>query len=186
MTKFASLAAVTLAATVSMVAPTAAQAQAATGPGTPYNFFTGATGSGTFGNNGGLVGTFTNVFTFVVTSRGVLAADFSNAASSNNGLTDIDFTGATLTGNGGTFSFTKLVGEPLALTELWGVTPLNVTPGTYTLTVTGRSFGTPATYAGNFNIGAVPEPATWAMMMVGVGAVGGALRRRKRVSVSFA
>ncbi len=34
--------------------------------------------------------------------------------------------------------------------------------------------------------GAVPEPATWAMMMLGVGAVGGSLRRRRRTSVSFA
>jgi hypothetical protein len=29
--------------------------------------------------------------------------------------------------------------------------------------------------------GAVPEPATWAMMLVGFGVVGGAMRRRVRV-----
>ena len=34
--------------------------------------------------------------------------------------------------------------------------------------------------------GAVPEPATWAMMMLGFGAVGGAMRRRRNVKVSFA
>lgn len=36
---------------------------------------------------------------------------------------------------------------------------------------------------------AVPEPATWAMMLIGFGAVGAAMRRRKsqpRVTVSFA
>ena len=33
--------------------------------------------------------------------------------------------------------------------------------------------------------GAVPEPATWAMMLAGFGIVGGAMRRRQRVSVSF-
>jgi hypothetical protein len=33
---------------------------------------------------------------------------------------------------------------------------------------------------------AVPEPATWAMMLVGFGAVGGAMRRRRRVAVHFA
>jgi PEP-CTERM motif len=32
---------------------------------------------------------------------------------------------------------------------------------------------------------AVPEPATWAMMLTGFGIVGTALRRRQRVSVSF-
>ncbi len=35
--------------------------------------------------------------------------------------------------------------------------------------------------------GGVPEPATWAMMVIGVGAIGGAMRRRQKVStrVSF-
>ena len=32
----------------------------------------------------------------------------------------------------------------------------------------------------------VPEPATWGMMLVGFGIVGGAMRRRQRTSVSFA
>lgn len=32
---------------------------------------------------------------------------------------------------------------------------------------------------------AVPEPSTWAMMLAGFGIVGGAMRRRQRVSVSF-
>lgn len=35
--------------------------------------------------------------------------------------------------------------------------------------------------------GAIPEPATWAMMLVGFGAAGGALRyRQRRVSVTYA
>jgi hypothetical protein len=186
MTKYASLAAVTLAATASLVAPTASQAQTATGPGTPFNRFDSALGTGTYGNNGGLSGVFTNVFTFVVNQRGTLSADFSNTASRNNFPSDIDFSGATLVGNGTTATFRKLVGEPLTLTEVWDIIPFDVTPGTYTVTVRGRAFGSIATYAGNFNVAAVPEPATWAMMMIGVGAVGGALRRRKRVSVRFA
>jgi hypothetical protein len=33
---------------------------------------------------------------------------------------------------------------------------------------------------------AVPEPGTWAMMMVGIGAIGVAMRRRQRVTVRFA
>ena len=33
---------------------------------------------------------------------------------------------------------------------------------------------------------AVPEPATWGMMILGVGAAGGALRRRRSVSVTYA
>lgn len=34
--------------------------------------------------------------------------------------------------------------------------------------------------------GAVPEPTTWAMMIIGFGAVGGAIRLRRRLSVSYA
>lgn len=37
----------------------------------------------------------------------------------------------------------------------------------------------------NFAVGAIPEPATWAMMIGGMGVVGGALRRRK-VTTAFA
>ena len=33
--------------------------------------------------------------------------------------------------------------------------------------------------------GAVPEPGTWAMMLIGFGAIGGALRARRRVAVSY-
>ncbi|MBT2185704.1 PEP-CTERM sorting domain-containing protein [Sphingobium sp. H33] len=32
----------------------------------------------------------------------------------------------------------------------------------------------------------VPEPATWAMMIGGLAMVGGTLRRRRRVNISFA
>ena len=37
-----------------------------------------------------------------------------------------------------------------------------------------------------FRITAVPEPATWALMMMGFGAVGFAMRRRTRATVSYA
>lgn len=35
------------------------------------------------------------------------------------------------------------------------------------------------------NVPAVPEPASWAMMLIGFGVVGGAMRSRRRVSVSY-
>ncbi|MDX2209014.1 MAG: PEPxxWA-CTERM sorting domain-containing protein [Sphingopyxis sp.] len=38
----------------------------------------------------------------------------------------------------------------------------------------------------SLNIGAVPEPATWAMMIMGFGLIGGTMRSRKSVKVRFA
>jgi hypothetical protein len=37
-----------------------------------------------------------------------------------------------------------------------------------------------------FTAGAVPEPATWGMIVVGFGAMGAAMRRRQRTNVTFA
>lgn len=37
-----------------------------------------------------------------------------------------------------------------------------------------------------FNVASVPEPATWAMLLLGFGVVGGAMRRRAKVRVNFA
>lgn len=54
------------------------------------------------------------------------------------------------------------------------------TPGAYQITFAGVTFGPAAT-------GGVPEPATWAMMLMGFGAIGAGLRRRRtRTTVSFA
>ena len=42
-------------------------------------------------------------------------------------------------------------------------------------------------FFGTQDAGAVPEPATWAFMIFGFGAIGGAMRRRKaQVKVSYA
>jgi hypothetical protein len=41
-------------------------------------------------------------------------------------------------------------------------------------------------YTAGVSIAAVPEPATWAMFIGGFGLIGGAMRRRRKVSVSFA
>ncbi len=81
--------------------------------------------------------------------------------------------------------------------------PLSLAAGMNTLTFTysGESQGIDDEAFGISNLsvngnaaaaspGAVPEPATWAMMLIGFGAIGGAMRRRKatasRVNYSFA
>jgi hypothetical protein len=71
-----------------------------------------------------------------------------------------------------------------------------VSPGTNGLFMVSGSPGTTftsislASSQNSFEIDnlaiAVPEPATWAMMLLGLGAVGGVLRRRKSVALSLA
>ena len=59
--------------------------------------------------------------------------------------------------------------------------------GSSWLLVEGANGERPRHWDLNFNLTAVPEPATWAFMIFGFGAVGGALRRKKnRQTVSFA
>lgn len=69
-------------------------------------------------------------------------------------------------GSGGTFPFTissTATGSAGKYTETFGEYPVHGTID-YTLTT------------------AVPEPASWALMIVGVGAVGASMRRRKAVA----
>jgi len=63
-------------------------------------------------------------------------------------------------------------------------TNLAVTGGTFQFNPNGFGFGdSPNTLSASYTAGttgAVPEPATWAMMILGLGLVGGALRARRR------
>lgn len=62
-----------------------------------------------------------------------------------------------------------------------------VGPGTYTFSITGNGAGGLPAGLGVRLDSAVPEPMTWAMMTVGLGAVGFSMRRRKvSTKVSFA
>ena len=52
----------------------------------------------------------------------------------------------------------------------------------------GQPIGSRADYQGAFSVSvtAVPEPATWGLMILGFGAVGGVMRPRRKAKVSFA
>lgn len=52
------------------------------------------------------------------------------------------------------------------------------------LVTTGQGYAT-VTYTYHEAPPSVPEPASWAMMLVGFGALGGVLRRNRRVAVNF-
>lgn len=88
-----------------------------------------------------------------------------------------------------TFDLRELLNSvPTALGSIAGgavANNFNVGPGVYALHFTGSSSAR-ASYSGTIDIAAVPEPASWAMMIAGIGAVGIAMRRRSQtVRVAF-
>jgi hypothetical protein len=58
-----------------------------------------------------------------------------------------------------------------------------LTVGTYTFSFGGNNTNTSGALTGNVTISAVPEATTWAMMILGFGAVGMAMRGRRRRTV---
>jgi len=69
--------------------------------------------------------------------------------------------------------------------EAWDLNDVVLGAGVHTITLHGAVVKGPASYSGTLNIAAVPEPATWAMMIMGFGGMGAVLRRRKPATVSF-
>jgi hypothetical protein len=92
-----------------------------------------------------------------------LIGDGDNYISSVSSLTTnsaITFLGTARSSNGSGFAFPNIVNN---------------------VTLNGR-FGPNF----QFDVNAVPEPATWGMMILGFGMVGGAMRRRAKISVTYA
>lgn len=94
-------------------------------------------------------------------------------------------TGAQVLGGGGGFSVTGigLTKSDFSHTLGWGgITELRDASGALMTGFTAKSDLTGFDYAGRFSdvTGGVPEPAAWALMILGFGATGAAMRRRSR------
>jgi hypothetical protein len=128
--------------------------------------------SGAFGNTGIGEGAFTDVITFELPAAGLTSATVTSILA--NATTDVTFTSLFL--NDMAFSI-KETGDP----EYWFLKNLPTLSGTQTLTINGTSGGA-GSYGGTiaFAPGGVPEPATWAMMILGFGMVGAGLRLARR------
>lgn len=176
MRTFAGLA---LAAAAFTLAPAAQATVATTGPDT------GSDGSFTIGFSGSNVTqpSFSETFSFSTSVAGFLSAVISTTGGGPNSVNDVDFTRVFISGTGITGSQGDLL--PLAgsndVNEFRALNDLAVGVGSYSLTTQGTSSGLNGSYGGSisFRPGAVPEPATWAMMLVGFGAMGVSMRRRR-------
>ena len=130
----------------------------------------------------GLSNPFTAVLDFTNTLKGIYSFTVSTSAAA------VDFTSMLITG--GTLS------SPVSLNlvsddgpnEYWSLSNLGLDAGNYVLTIQGSNTGA-GSLGGTVAFAAVPEPATWALMILGFALVGGALRRRdreQRVRFNFA
>ena len=138
--------------------------------------------SATFEHEGIPAGTFSDVFTFT-TPAGTITSAVMTIAVVLNGTADLDFSRVFLTTSAGTvFDFANVTGT--GVFELRLLPDTIIPAGTQSITVNGVSRGN-GSFSGTLaflsTAGAVPEPATWAMMLFGFGAVGYSMRRRPTV-----
>lgn len=136
-------------------------------------------------------GTFSDSFTFTILgSQGLVDSQISTLLL--NGSQNINFTSLALdgmvttivggVGTGGVFVKTSSDPNP----ETWAIlNPVLLGIGNHTINVAGNLIGPNGSYGGTINVqAAVPEAKTWAMMLLGFGAMGIAIRRRRRPVLS--
>ena len=197
-------AAAALAATVTLATPAAAATtvtfQGLANQVAINNFYNGGTASnGTSGNNYGI--SFSGFNSFVGSNGGSETIGYNAAstafASMAAGFSSLSFQYGFL--NTGTVKvYSGLNGTGTLLGSATFLRNINTTSGAFTsgsvaFSGVARSFSLGSASANlaldNITFGsAVPEPATWAMMMVGFAAIGIALRRRgeARGTIRFA
>ncbi len=136
--------------------------------------------TGMFGNMNVDPGAFTDTYTFNLPT-GVagytISSIFNNMAATNN----IDFTSVAFNGTPFSIGSTGNV-------EFRFLQDAHTTAGSQTLVVSGVSGGN-GTYDGTIafaRLTAVPEPASWAMMMMGFGGLGAMMRTNRRRAAASA
>jgi hypothetical protein len=123
--------------------------------------------------------TFTDRVIFTTpTGYNSVSGILNSTFNTTNPLTNLNFQSVVL--NNGTSNFAFNIANGVFDSASREMIPL-VANATNIITVTGTTFGD-ASYSGTLSFGqtaAVPEPATWALMLMGFGAVGFSMRRRR-------
>jgi hypothetical protein len=167
----------------------AALAALAAAPAHATTIFVGpAASTTTFGHaSPGVLGktSFTDTFGFTLTHAGdisgTISSPYNQIKLGKKTLTQnlvfttvkLDTTAWTFTTNGAGLSASGgMAEEPIA-------------PGFHTLTISGKNLGnTMSNYTAVLNFLPVPEPATWAMVITGIGMLGVAARRRRQLGAT--
>ena len=106
-----------------------------------------------------------------------LAGTYSITVNTSSSATDFTSAILTLVSDGSTVA-TLLPGFDNGTVEFWQVSNVALGADQYKLIINGNNSDT-GVLDGSITINPVPEPATWAMMLLGFGAVGFAMRRRR-------
>jgi hypothetical protein len=124
--------------------------------------------------------TYTDTFSFTIpgTSNGASDLGVFNVAASNS-TGNIDFLSGTLTGP--STNVALIASNIGANSSLGNLASIPVVFGaTYLLSVTYKAGGSNASFSGNVAFSPAPEPAAWAMMLLGFAVVGAGLRHAQR------
>ena len=124
-----------------------------------------------FGQNAEPTGGFSGSFDFTNTDAEVYSILLG---SSTPGVT---FSAASLFGINGTPGNWNLTGGGSNVMQLAATL---IAGGQYEFSFTGSNPNNSGVANGNVTISAVPEPGTWALMLIGFGGMGLAMRRRRR------
>lgn len=118
-------------------------------------------------------------FLELLTFENTEAGQYNLAVNTSNST--VDFTDIFISGISGTFNLTQRLPDGGG-SESWERSGLILGAGTYTLSIAGLNSVSNASLQGAVTItqAPVPEPGTWAMMLLGFGAIGFAMRRRKQ------
>jgi hypothetical protein len=122
-----------------------------------------------------------DVFTFTILG-GPALTDAQVSTILLNDTQNVNFSSILLDS---TFAFTKTSSDPNP--ETWALlNPVTLGTGTHTISVLGTLLGETGSYSGTINVqvAPVPEPGTWAMMLLGFGAIGLMIRRRRRPALA--
>ena len=145
--------------------------------------------SAAYGRSGIGSGSFTDNFLFTLGDPrgGFGSGSITTITSALMSATDLDFTEVTFSNGSGVFNVPIGPGTSFGQ-ETGGLSNVAITPGVQNvLSVSYLSRGQ-GSYGGNLTFNPIPEPATWAMMLMGFAGMGLVLRRRKqqtRVSYAF-
>jgi hypothetical protein len=149
-------------------------------------------GSNGFSSVSGLNGTMNGTLSFAATEGTTINQALANFFVFNDGRGGFfNFSPTSVLTQ--TYSYTPGVSSSVGLYILGNVADAfqGFTPTPSSLSLSFNSTGgSPYSASATLSVppaGAVPEPASWALMIVGFGLIGGAMRRRKvKTSVSFA